>query len=185
MKHFLSFLLVLVLATQCGMVYLSAAAEETMQTDAKVNSDGSIKNPDVVIERPDITFNTQDLDGNIYTDEIFAQNTLTILNFWEPWCGPCVSEMPDLQQISQDYADKGVMILGIYSTPSPREEIDDVLLSTGVTYPILHYTSAFDSLQTGYVPTTVIVDGSGKIVKPPFSGSLRYEQWAALIEGLL
>lgn len=134
---------------------------------------------------PDVRFTAEDLEGSTYTEAIFASNTITILNFWEPWCGPCVMEMPDLEKISQDYADKGVQILGIYATPDAEEDVAAVLESTGVTYPILHYTHEFDFLMTGYVPTTVIVDAGGKLMLKPFATALAYEQWATLIDKLL
>lgn len=134
---------------------------------------------------PEIPFTTTDREGNEFTEAIFAEHTLTVLNFWEPWCGPCVSEMPALQKLSEEYADKGVLVVGIYSTPDMEDDVAAVLESTGVQYPILHYTTDFDLLQTGYVPTTVIVDSNGRIVNGPFSGSMNYGAWASLIEGLL
>ena len=131
---------------------------------------------------PDIPFTTTDREGNEWTESCFASCKLTILNFWEPWCGPCVGEMPDLQKISEAYADQGLQILGIYQTEGVEEDVTQVLKDTGVTYPILHYTSDFDFLQTGYVPTTVFVNQEGKIVVDPFAGSMDYDSWAKMVE---
>lgn len=133
---------------------------------------------------PEFLFSTTDLEGSPITEQIFAGQKLTILNFWEPWCGPCVGEMPHLQKLSQEYADD-ILILGIYATPNAEEEVQLVLESTGVTYPIAHYTDEFAFLQTGYVPTTVVINQSGAIVKDPFAGALRYDDWVKLVEGLL
>src|SRR5262245_10545812 len=36
-----------------------------------------------------------------------------ILNFWASWCQPCVEETPSLSQFAQDYANKGVVVLGM------------------------------------------------------------------------
>lgn len=134
---------------------------------------------------PAFTFSTVDFDGNTVTEQVFAGHSLTILNFWEPWCGPCVSEMPFLEQLSQEYAQRGVQVIGIFATPNADEDVRAVLDKNGVTYPILRYVRAFDSLQTGYVPTTVILDGTGSIVCKPFSGSMNYASWCALVEELL
>lgn len=133
----------------------------------------------------DISFTTTDREGNEYTDAIFAEYTLTVLNFWEPWCGPCVGEMPALQKLSETYADKGVLILGIYSTFEEEDEVDLILEDAGTQYPILRYCEDFDFLQTGYVPTTVVVNSQGRIVVRPFSRAMNYDAWADLIEGLL
>ncbi len=132
-----------------------------------------------------ISFETTDRDGNTVTQDVLGRNKLTMLNFWEPWCGPCVSEMPDLEKLSKAYADRGFAILGIYSTEGMEGDVDDVLSETGVSYTILHYAEAFDRFQTGYVPTTVFLDSSGNQVGETQIGSMDYESWAAVVEELL
>lgn len=144
----------------------------------------SLRWEDGVAFAPEFLFDTTDFAGNPITEQILAGH-LTVLNFWEPWCSPCVSEMPDLEKLSQEYADRGVQVIGVFSTPNADEEVQAALDRTGVTYPILRYTSEFDFLQTGYVPTTVIIDSSGSVVKAPFSGAMSYDAWVKLIEELL
>ena len=114
---------------------------------------------------PDFTFTTTDRNGEAYDESVFAGQTLTMINFWEPWCGPCVREMPDLEKLYQDYRDRGFLILGVYSTPGMEEDVDAVLEQTGVTYPILHYTAGFEAFESGFVPTTIFVDGEGHILR--------------------
>lgn len=134
---------------------------------------------------PAFQFTTTDFEGNPVTDQIFAGHSLTILNFWEPWCGPCVAEMPFLEQLSQEYADRGIQVIGVFATPDADEDVQAVLDSTGVSYPILRYVKEFGFMQTGYVPTTVVVDGTGAIVHGPFAGAMNYASWCAMIEELL
>src|ERR1022692_5231127 len=38
---------------------------------------------------------------------------LLVLNFWASWCGPCVEETPSLTRFAEDYAGKGVVVLGV------------------------------------------------------------------------
>src|SRR5271154_2430775 len=38
---------------------------------------------------------------------------LLVLNFWATWCETCIVEMPSLNQFAQDYANKGVVVLGV------------------------------------------------------------------------
>lgn len=127
-------------------------------------------------------FSTTDRDGGAWDQTDFAGYRLVMVNFFEPWCGPCVSEMPELERLYQDYKDRGVLLIGVYAT---EDGVDGVLADTGVTYPILHYTEAFGVLQTGYVPTTVFFNSNAGIVGDTEIGAHSYEEWAAILDGLL
>ena len=134
---------------------------------------------------PDFSFSTTDRDGKVYDETIFASQKLTMINFWEPWCPPCIGEMPDLEKLYEAYADEGFLILGVYATEGMEADVDSVLEKAGTQYPILHYTAAFDRFETGYVPTTVFVDGGGHILTEPTAGSASYEGWESIVLGLM
>jgi cytochrome c biogenesis protein CcmG/thiol:disulfide interchange protein DsbE len=40
---------------------------------------------------------------------------VVVLNLWATWCGPCRREIPDFIKIHEDYAGRGVEVLGITS----------------------------------------------------------------------
>ena len=129
---------------------ITEAVNNNMQTDEDGNSYFTL------------TFETTDRDGNTVTSDIFAENKLTLVNLWEPWCNPCVGEMPDLQRLSEDYADKGVAVVGVYST---EDGADKVLADNDITYLILHYNDDFALLAApSAVPASVLVDSKGRIV---------------------
>ena len=131
---------------------------------------------------PDFSFSTTDRGGKVFDETIFASQKLTMINFWEPWCPPCIGEMPDLEKLYEAYADEGFLILGVYATEGMEADVDSVLEKAGTQYPILHYTAAFDRFETGYVPTTVFVDGGGHIVSAePYVGSNSYEGWESIL----
>jgi thiol-disulfide isomerase/thioredoxin len=113
-----------------------------------------------------------------------------MINFWEPWCGPCIAEIGDLERLYEDYSDKGFQIIGVYSEQTMENEVDEILRENNVSYPVLHYTSEFDRFQSGYVPTTVFVDRQGKVLAMSdgtgcIIGSNTYSDWAAIIENLI
>ncbi|MBR2524423.1 MAG: TlpA family protein disulfide reductase [Clostridiales bacterium] len=138
---------------------------------------------------PDFTFTTTDRDGREYTEAFFSQHEVTMVNFWEPWCGPCVGEMPELQQLYRNYSDKGFAILGVYSETMMESDVDQIISDTGVEYPILHYAPEFDQFKTGYVPTTVFVDRNGHILSasgnPLIVGANSYTGWEEIIRQYL
>src|ERR1700690_2889874 len=43
-----------------------------------------------------------------------------VLNFWATWCQPCIEETPSLSRLAQDYAGKGVVVLGISVDKDPK-----------------------------------------------------------------
>ncbi len=138
---------------------------------------------------PEFTFSAVDREGREWTEQTFAGYELTMINFWEPWCPPCVGEMPDLQKLSEKYADRGFQILGVYSEKTMESEVDELIQKSGVAYPLLRYVSDFDRFQSGYVPTTVFVDKQGHILsvngEQLIVGSNSLEGWSAIVEGLL
>lgn len=124
-------------------------------------------------------FETVDLDGNPVTNEIFSGKDLTMVNIWGTFCGPCLSEMPELERLSQEFPEN-VQIIGLVldvGTIMNTKQIDStkqVLMEAGVTFPNLVTKapdfSDFVSQLVG-VPTTVFVDRDGNIVGKPIIGA--------------
>ena len=113
-----------------------------------------------------------------------------MINFWEPWCGPCVNEMPDIEKLYENYKDMGLQVVGVYSETSMENDVTQILKDSKIQYLILNYTSEFDQFQTGYVPTTIFVNRNGQVVTLPDGeqsviGSQSYDEWATTVEYLL
>ena len=132
-----------------------------------------------------LRFQTVDRMGNAADESLLAGHSLVILNFWEPWCGPCVGEMPELEKLYEAYKDKGLLILGVYSAEDMEESVDAILEKAGTSYPILRGCKDFDVFATGYVPTTVFVDGAGNILSELLVGSRDYAGWEELVLNVL
>ena len=155
---------------------------ETSETSDTASTD--------VVTGDHVTFSTVDREGNTYDDSVFSDYELTVINFWEPWCGPCVKEMPDLELLYEAYKDKGFQIIGVYSETHMESEVAGILKNKNISYPILNYTDEFARFNTGYVPTTVFVDGNGHIIKmddgtESIVGSNTYEGWETIIKQYL
>ena len=129
-----------------------------------------------------LSFSTTALDGAAVDESILAGHALTMVNFFEPWCPPCVAELPELEKLYETYAPATFQILGVFST---EEGIEAVLEKAGVSYPILRYVPAFDPFQTGYVPTTIFLDEQGNVVGETQIGANSYEGWEAIVRELL
>lgn len=127
----------------------------------------------------EFSFTTTAIDGSLVDESIFEGKTLIMLNLWEPWCGPCVQEMPALEKLYQEYKDKGFLLIGAYTTDSGAS---DIVGKLGISYPILKMCDAFAQHQTQYVPTTVFLDAEGNLLSGQIVGGASYEQWKARID---
>lgn len=136
----------------------ASASESGSDSGSESSASADIRKLNVKLE-----FSTVDVDGNVVDDSIFAENKLTMVNVWEPWCGPCRGEMPDLDKLYNEMKDQGLMVLGVYSDET---DLQAVLDQTGVTYPIIKSTESLEVLinATGAYPTTAFVDSEGYVL---------------------
>ena len=49
------------------------------------------------------SFEAQDMDGNTVSSDIFGESKITMVNVWATYCNPCLSEMPELGELAQEY----------------------------------------------------------------------------------
>ena len=119
---------------------------------------------------PALDFTLTDQFGNTHTLEEYKGKTI-LLNFWATWCGPCRSEMPDLQAIYEDYGknEKDLVVLGVAAPNLGQEgseaDISAFLEENGYTYPTLMNTDAslFYSYGISSFPTTFMIDKDGNV----------------------
>ena len=137
-----------------------------------------------------ISFETKDLDGNTVTsEELFAQNKVTMINIWATWCGPCKNELSELEKMNTEIEAKGCKIIGICDDAaegaSTIKEAKSILEEKGVHYLNLQQTAEIKSLLPPLAyPTTYFVDSEGRLLTEPVVGALFSEYHARLDEAL-
>lgn len=62
------------------------------------------------------TFSLQSLDGKIINSE-FLKGKAVMINFWSTTCGPCILEMPQLNQLKKDYKEV------VFLAPAPEDSL--------------------------------------------------------------
>jgi peroxiredoxin len=87
-----------------------------------------------------------------------------LLNFWATWCGPCVHEMPYLQQVWDEWQARGLVLLAINIGES-SSEVQSFMQSQGFSFPVLLDSDGAIAYQYGVgpIPTTFFIDGKGII----------------------
>ena len=138
-----------------------------------------------------ISFETKDLDGNVVkSEDLFAGHKITMINIWATWCGPCVKEFPELEELSKELAEKDCQIIGICDDARGEDETiiaeaKRLIEENGITYTNIIQTEELeDLLPLTAFPTTYFVDSEGKILTMPVTGAYP-DQYRARIEEAL
>ncbi|MDD3347991.1 rhodanese-like domain-containing protein [Oscillibacter sp.] len=144
------------------------------------------------------SFAAYDLSGVARDASIFSGHTLTMVNVWATYCGPCLRELPELGQLAAEYADRGVQVVGIVtdvlqnsdgSYQQGRVEAARALVEqTGASY--LHLMPSADLISAKLntvsgVPTTFFVDETGEQVGKVYVGARSGEAWGEIVDALL
>lgn len=111
-----------------------------------------------------------------------------VVNFWAPWCAPCVEEMPDLQRIRDEYGPRGVEVIGvgIDTAARIRQFRDDHRITLPLLVAGADGTRIGDQLgnTAGVLPYTVFVDARG-LVADRKVGRIRPEHVREWLDSLL
>lgn len=161
------------------------ASQDTAQTtEAAAPEDGIIN------------YTVKDLDLNdVALADYVKGNKVTMINFWGTFCGPCISEMPDLGEIERKYKDKGFEIVGLTTdVADPQGNYDEsviddarsIIEDTGITYPVLVApVQLMEDIGLQYVPTTYFLDSEGNVLGSAEIGSKPSTEWENVIDGYL
>ena len=140
------------------------------------------------------SFQTKDIYGKDINQDIFIDHSLTLVNVWGTFCGPCLEEMPYLGGLQKEYEPKGVNIVGIVVDVQDEDMqiIDEqanlakqIADTTGADYTQMIISAGMiDSVlnQFDAIPASFFVDSSGNIVSEFYIGSRSREDWVDIIE---
>jgi thiol-disulfide isomerase/thioredoxin len=105
-----------------------------------------------------------------------------VVNFWAPWCAPCVQEMPELDQLAMASAAQGINVIGI-GIDSPAN-IAAFATKLKISYPL--YVAGMSGTDlarqfgnsNGGLPYTVLIGADGAVIKT-YLGKLKFEELKA------
>ena len=120
------------------------------------------------VAAPDFTLTDQFGESHTLSD---YQGKIVFLNFWATWCGPCKSEMPDIQALYEAHGGNAedLVVLGVaqpgVGREGSREDIADFLSEGGYTYPVVmdEDGSVFAQYGIRAFPTTFMILSDGTV----------------------
>ncbi len=114
----------------------------------------------------------------VTNDELSGK--VVVFHFWGTWCPPCQAEFPEFVKLAREFADHpGVQIISVSSSPGPEYDLESLRENTAAfmtqhDVPIATYADPAALTRqklalllphgTFRYPTTLLVDGQGKIV---------------------
>jgi thiol-disulfide isomerase/thioredoxin len=104
---------------------------------------------------------------------------VTLVHFWAFACGNCRANMPSYNRWHEEFAGRGVAVVGIHTPELDRERepkfVAEHIAKYGVQYPVLldNDMSNWQRWKQQYWPTAYVVDQQGRI-RASWIGELEY-----------
>ncbi|MGA2550169.1 MAG: TlpA disulfide reductase family protein [Burkholderiaceae bacterium] len=148
-----AFSLVLALAALCAGIYFG-----TRQLDAAKAADA-----------PAATFFTQNFPDAAGQPHAFSEykGKIVVVNFWAPWCVPCVEEIPEFSKVSAEYQKRNVVFVGIGIDSASN--IAEFQKKVQASYPLVVAGATGSELVRQYgdtaggLPFTLVLDSKGSV----------------------
>ncbi len=109
-------------------------------------------------------FVLQTLDYQIISAEQFAGKVL-VVDFWATWCRPCLTEIPNYNELNAKYQGTEFSFVGITMDSGDAATLKAFASKFNIKYPIYigdhDVANAFGGIQ-GF-PTTLVIDKTGTV----------------------
>lgn len=105
--------------------------------------------------------NVQEVSDGNFESEILKSSIPVLVDFWAPWCGPCKSIAPILEEIAGEYAGKiKIAKLNVDDNPKTPSQYD----VRGIPNLIFFNGGAVVDRIVGAVPKDQLVAAISKLV---------------------
>lgn len=89
---------------------------------------------------------------------------VVLIDFWATWCAPCIQEFPRLNQWQAQFADQGLVVIGL--SQERAQEVRPFLGKHKIDYTVAveGTPSLHKALKIKALPYALIVGRSGKVI---------------------
>lgn len=121
-------------------------------------------------------FQFENIDGKVVSLSDLKGKPLFI-NLWSQHCGPCLLEIPFIQQVYEEWSTMGLQILTINTSDSP-EQVRSFMESNNLSFPVLldPKGSMLGKYQSIGIPVSFFIDRDGIIQARKYGAFFSKEQ---------
>ena len=156
----------LLIVSAVALMLLAKKAEDQVQAAVEQQSAGIGDFQDMTMEVPagDFAYKSVDTDeeGNLSD----LKGKVVIVNFWATWCGPCLTEIPDLNRLQAEYRNDDLVILSV--SDEERSLLQDFELQLDLVTESVYVPFGID-LPTPFTgsfvirPASFVIDKEGMV----------------------
>jgi thiol-disulfide isomerase/thioredoxin len=114
---------------------------------------------------PDVEI--KDIDQNWISLDDLQGEKFTVIDFWATWCKPCVTAIPKINSIYDEYSPKGIAFIGV-NVDGPRNlsKVKPFATSMKMVYPLVldPDQNLVNRFNVNVFPTLIVLNGKGKEV---------------------
>lgn len=123
-----------------------------------------------------------------------ARGEVILVNLWATWCAPCLREIPELLRLSAKYRDSGFRLIAV-AMDDPRDLETHVVPFRDQRFPgwdtfqrseieMDTFVSVIDPAWNEVLPSSYLINRTGKVVKKLFGGK-SYEAFETALLDIL
>ncbi|SDS80643.1 TlpA family protein disulfide reductase [Pseudomonas fuscovaginae UPB0736] len=88
-----------------------------------------------------------------------------VVNYWAEWCGPCRTEIPELNALSEQLKEQSVGVFGVNFDGLQGDDLAKAAEALGIRFTVLAQDPAelFELPRSEALPVTYIIDDKGKV----------------------
>lgn len=166
---------------------LGGCGDDTPRTPEQAAQKALAEASRPLIGTPMPAFTLDRLAGGTF-DSAELRGKATLINFWAPWCPPCVQELPELARLHAALQPQDGQVIGI--ALAGAEEVQAFLAQHPLPFPILLGGPEGRELARklgnthAVLPYSVVIDAGG-VIRAVHAGRLDEARARALIEPAL